>query len=234
VNGYRRRVKIDPQPGKVSAWVEDDFHHFGVEIEHDGDTVTRIATHAPRFPWTTCPAAGELLAQRFQGRRLATIAAGEDQRQHCTHQYDIAIAAARHALDDSPTVLDISVADDEGRGALAELSVNGEPTLRWFFANSPREGDPQSGDMAAFLEWTRGLPDALREAGMMFRRGAMVSGGRRLDLERYRTVSEVGSPGACYSLQPERALQSKRVLGAIREFWDSPNALLAETNAQAD
>ena len=227
-SGYRRRVSIDPRPGRVGAWVEDDFHHFGVDIEHDGKTALRIATHAPRFPWTTCPAAGDFLIGQFQGRALADIGASDDQRLHCTHLYDIAVAAARHALEDAPTVYDIAVADDRGHGALAEIAVNGAPSLRWLFSKTPVEGDIPSGDMAAFLEWTRRLGPAMKEAGMMFRRGAMVSGGRRLDLESYRTASEVGQHGACFTLQPERAAGAGRVIGAIRDFWRAPDALLAD------
>jgi len=225
--GYRRRVKIDPKPGRVSAWLEDDFHHFGVELVHDGHTVQSVATHAPRYPWSTCPAAGTLLAARFKGAALASFGAGEDQNQHCTHIYDLAMAAARHALDDKPTVYDISLADDRGEGACAELRVDGALTLRWIMGPAGgRDGVP-GGDHKAFGEWTRGLGPDLKEAGLMFRRGVMVAGGRRLDLKSYKTASEIGAKGACYTFQPERAVQSKRILGAIRDFSHTPDAPLS-------
>jgi hypothetical protein len=224
--GYRRRVRIDPQPLRATAWLEDDFHHFGVELIHDGEVVTEVVAHAPRFPWSTCPAAGAYLQARFHGAPLASFGEGEDQRSHCTHFYDLALAAARHALDDGPLVYDISVDEADPAGPLAELSINGDPTLQWRMgAAGERDGVP-GGDMAAFAQWTRALPPALAEAGMMFRRAAPISGGRRINLEAYRTADEVGQKGVCYTFQPERAASSARVIGAIRDFSEHPEEML--------
>jgi len=224
--GYRRRVRIDPTPLRASAWLEDDFHHFGVDLVHDGEVVTEVVTHAPRFPWATCPAAGAYLQAQFRGARLDSFGAGEDQRQHCTHFYDLAMAAARHALDDAPVVYDISVDEAAEGGALAELHINGTPALKWRMgAAAERDGIP-GGDMAAFQQWTRSLPEAMTEAGLMFRRAAPISGGRRLNLEGFRTASEVGPKGVCYTFQPERAAEAARIIGAIRDFSEHPEAML--------
>lgn len=230
--GYRRRVRIDPRPGCVSAWLEDDFHHFGVDLPHDGQTVLDLITHAPRYPWTTCPAAGAYLETRLRGVALAKVAEVEDQRQHCTHLYDLAMAAARHALHEKPVVYDISVAELETGGALAELRVDGAPSLRWRLGVEGKQdgvvGGDLGGDLAALNRWTGALPPEMAEAGLMFRRGVTISGGRRLDLEHYKTASEVGPTGVCYTFQPERAAVSARVLGAIRDFSEHPDDLLAE------
>jgi hypothetical protein len=226
--GYRRRIRIEPQPGRVSAWLEDDFHHFGVDLVHDGEVVTEVVTHAPRFPWSTCPAAGAHLVARFRAAALASFGAEEDQRQHCTHLYDLAMAAARHALDAAPLVYDVSVNEAAEGGPLAELAVNGVPTLKWRVgAEGERDGIP-GGDMAALARWTRALPAELAEAGMMFRRAAPISGGRRVDIEGYRTAAEVGPKGVCYTFQPERAASSARIIGAIRDFSDGPEGMLRE------
>jgi hypothetical protein len=223
--GYRRRVRIEPQPLKASAWLEDDFHHFGVDLIHDGKVVTEVVTHAPRFPWSTCPAAGAHLQARFRGAALASFGAEEDQRQHCTHFYDLAMAAARHALDRKPVVYDISVDEADPAGPLAVLAVDGVPTLKWRMGGAAGDGVP-GGDMAAFAQWTRGLAPELTEAGTMFRRAAPISGGRRIDIESFPTAADVGPKGVCYTFQPERAASSARIIGAIRDFSEHPEDLL--------
>ena len=119
--GYRRRVRIAPKPGCSTAWMEDDLHHFGVEVAHDGRVITKVTTHAPRHPWSTCEMAGHFLEAQFRGVALADADDVEDQRQHCTHLYDLVVAAARHALDDKPVVYDIRVADAVKGVKLAEL-----------------------------------------------------------------------------------------------------------------
>jgi hypothetical protein len=231
--GYRRRIRIEPEPTRVSAWLEDDFHHFGVELIHDGKVVSDVITHAPRFPWATCPAAGAFLQARFRGAALASFGQGEDQRQHCTHFYDLAMVAARHALDHKPITYDISVNEAAEGGPLAELSIDGAPTLRWRMgAQGEQDGTP-GGDRDAFAQWTRTLPAELAEAGQMFRRAAPIAGGRRLNLEGFGTASEIGQSGVCYTFQPERAAKSARVIGAIRDFSLTPEKLLS-TGARED
>ena len=97
---YRRRIRLtSPVKGRVAAEMEDDFHHFGVELEHDGERVTAIQGSAARFPWTTCPAAAVEL-QGLVGAPLATrstaIADHIPARQNCTHMYDLAGLALAH------------------------------------------------------------------------------------------------------------------------------------------
>jgi hypothetical protein len=54
----RRRIALSAESSeRATGWVEDDFHHFGVMIEHRAGVVTRVTAVAPRAPWSTCPAA---------------------------------------------------------------------------------------------------------------------------------------------------------------------------------
>ena len=110
----RRLQLIDPQPGRVTAEVEDDYHRFFVDLRHDGERITGVATNAKRSPWTTCPSAGDHLAERLTGALLSEVASREDPLTHCTHMLDLAILAAAHADDAAPTLYEMLVDDPHG------------------------------------------------------------------------------------------------------------------------
>ena len=48
---YRRAVRIEAGPGEVSSQMEDDVHHFGVVLRHDGEIVSGVQGIAWRAPW---------------------------------------------------------------------------------------------------------------------------------------------------------------------------------------
>src|SRR4051812_35855186 len=129
--GCRRLQLIDPQPGHVTAEVEDDYHRFFVELSHDGERITGVATNAKRFPWTTCPSAGAHLAERLTGAPLSEVASRENPLTHCTHMLDLAILAAAHAQDGAPTLYEMLVDDPHEGPREAILRSNGAETLRW-------------------------------------------------------------------------------------------------------
>jgi hypothetical protein len=90
-----------------------DFpHHFRVVLEHRDGVVTDAVAHGLRVPWTTCPLAAAgvgLLA----GRRLDEAATpgrwAPDRSRQCVHVLDLAVVAAAHARDTTPTDLEIVV-----------------------------------------------------------------------------------------------------------------------------
>ncbi len=226
--GFRRRVRIVPHPGRIDVDMEDDAHCFGVSLTHDGLTISAVETRAPRFPWTTCPAAGAFLGERMTGVALTDAGRVENQRDHCTHIYDLLIIAARHAFDDIPHVYDIRVADPGEAGRQAEVDLDGETILSWRFEDEKTEAGALRGDRRAFDAWTRTLPHELQEAGLLLRRGAMVSGTRFFDFPP-------GSPaagmqhmiGVCFTYQAERAGNALRVADTIRDFSRKPEKLLS-------
>jgi len=58
---------------RAVGWLEDDFHHFGVTIEHEGGRVVDVRMAAPRTPWSTCPGAAKPL-QALLGKPLVARA----------------------------------------------------------------------------------------------------------------------------------------------------------------
>ena len=226
--GYRRRVRILPHPGRVEVDMEDDAHRFGVSLDHDGTTITAVETRAPRFPWTTCPGAGVFLGERMTGVALADAARTDNQRDHCTHVYDLFVIAARHALDTEPLTYDIRVSDPSETGRLAEIDRDGETVLRWTFDDQTDVSQALRGDRRAFDAWTRKLPHPLQEAGLLLRRGVMVSGTRFFDFPVGSAAAGVRHMiGACFTYQAERAETALRVADTIRDFSNNPEKMLS-------
>jgi hypothetical protein len=225
--GYRRRVRILPQQGRIDVDMEDDAHRFGVTVIHDGVTVQTIATSAPRFPWTTCPAAGAFLAERMTGIALADAARVENQRDHCTHVYDLFVIAARHALEVEPLTYDIRVSDPGEDGRLAEIDLAGETVLRWRFGDQRRVADALTGSRREFDAWTRTLAPELQEAGLLLRRGVMVSGTRFYDFPVGAAAGMQQMIGACFTFHADRAWTALRVADTIRDFSNEPEKMLS-------
>ena len=46
----RRAIDLRASGRSVVAWLEDDFHHFGIELRHDGEKVIAVDGQAARFP----------------------------------------------------------------------------------------------------------------------------------------------------------------------------------------
>ncbi len=227
-SGYRRRILIVPRPGLIDVEMEDDCHHFGVAIRHDGERITQVETRALRVPWTTCPAAGLYLEQRMQGVTLNKAARVDDQRQHCTHMYDLFVLGAAHAHDEARTRYEVRVSDPVDAVRLAELDRDGVTILRWRVGNGADAAEIPGGDVGALSQWTRALPGALQEAGRMMRRGVLVSGGRYF----HPPVSQVAADivpimgAACFTYQPQRAHDAQRVDDTLRDFSEEPEKML--------
>lgn len=212
--GFRRNQLIDPRPGMVVAAIEDDMHHFRVTLVHDGETVSEVRTEAIRWPWTTCPAAGDHLARRMTGARLAELGQIDPPQSHCTHQYEIALLAAAHALDAGPVLYSAFAADRHGRSQHGELFRNGVKVLDWMMEGSRivSEGPWQDRDLRQFKEWSGLLAPDEVEAVKVLRRVIHTSSARLWDGRGYPTADMVtGSAGACYTFDPARAAGAAHV-----------------------
>lgn len=217
LQGFRRRFRITPAENSVCCQVEDDYHCMTVVVRHDGVTATSVESRMHRAPWTTCPGAEQQLKETFAGVRLDQFPARGEKIANCTHLYDLALLAARHARDQSPLVYDILVSDAIDGIRLAELRRDGETVLEWkeagFAILEPEElAGMKLMDMQA---WIRSLEPSLAEAARLLRWGNMLANGRSIPLERQSDASRM--PPSCYTFQPERAGQARRV-GEIRDF----------------
>lgn len=226
--GYRRRIRIDPAPESVGVEMEDDCHHFAVRIEHDGTTIGSVTTEAKRFPWTTCPAAGAFLSQRMKGVKLPEASIVEDQRQHCTHMYDLFVLGANHASDCVNTQYEVRVDDPvDGVAQCAVVERDGEEILRWYIGGGTGAESP-GGSFRDLEAWSRSLNEEHQEAARILRRGVLVSGGRKFDPPASSDASILLDvmEGACFTFQTERASEGKRVSGTLRDYSYEPEKML--------
>jgi hypothetical protein len=244
---YRRRIRlVRRDPDTVWGGLEDDFHHFEVTLTHDDTHVTGIAMHAVRWPWSTCPAAGEQL-QALVGMELSdrstAVAAVTDPRMNCTHQFDLAGLCVSHAVRDAETrQYDVELPPPVGNVVTPRLWRDGELTLEWQLAVDatrtrelvsplPFTDAPWRG---GFMKWAdANLPPEEAEAAIVLRRSCDIGMGRGMDLEAIPVALDLAEimTGICYSMQPDVMPVAFRNRGSIRDFGERPDDLLRDAPA---
>lgn len=220
VPGLRRRILLQPEPGEVRAEVEDDFHHFVVTLFHNGERIMRVATAAPRHPWTTCPAAGGLLAARLAGVALDEAAGFDSPFSHCTHMLDLALLAAAHAHDAAPLLYSMFVSDPGAGMRRAQLWRDDRTLIDWMLdGDRVASGAGEGRNLRQLRDWLPELPMELRESAMALRRAVFISAGRRYDYEGMNNAAELTTQaGVCFSFQPVRSAQALPMRGSKLDF----------------
>jgi hypothetical protein len=233
---YRRRIDIRaPSRGAVTADLEDDFHHFGVVLTHDGTVVKGVEGRGHRFPWSTCAAAAGPLAA-LAGMPLAhrSTAAGQwtDPRANCTHMFDLAgLAVAHAAAGRSTRVYDIAVPDRVDGRTTATLLRDGQLLLDWEVDGNEIVGPAPYGGVplrAGFLAWAEAsLELDLAEAAIVLRRATAIAFGRAMDLDTVDRANELPYMlGTCYSFGEGTIDIALRQKGSTRDFTDAAGELL--------
>jgi hypothetical protein len=243
---YRRSIRLEAAAGRVEAELADDFHHFSVSLQHDGERIVEIEAKDIRVPWTSCPGAvapirallGEPLTQDLHATLRAT-----DGRSQCTHILDLATLAVAHAAR--------SVAGGAAERHYAawlpdrvegltrpHLEIDGVTVLRWTLRGAKVvESEPerfvglglQGRGFIRFL--LRDLADEpeLAEALSVFRKAVFIGMGRQYDFDSIAKASTfarvVGT--ACHTFHPDRVDAARRVVGSVRDFSDPASDPLA-------
>ena len=238
---YRRRIHLRAEAGgRLTGELEDDFHHFRVELDHDGEMITHVAGFGVRAPWTTCLDAGDPL-RMLLGTRVRTGPAalrGLDARQNCTHMFDLAGLLVAHGgrggLGDRVYDIAIDDADPATGERVARLWRDGDALLEWRLRDreilSPgewRDAPLWSG----FIAWaSESLEDDLAEAAVALRRTLTISMGRLDDLDRMETAAGLRHlmEGICHTMQPAHVDVAVRHKGSARDFTDRAELLLAD------
>ncbi len=233
----RRRIIISNKPGDTQtltrAALEDDFHHFRVEVTSVAARVSRIDGDALRKPYTLCSNAISQL-EALVGMPLATssheVMRVTDPADQCTHLLELAgLAIAAAARGTARRQYDLAVPariDDRTHPTLVR---DGEPLLEWDVLGSVIEGPaPYSGvgiyhGMARWALAT--LPAEEAEAALVLRRGTSISKGRGMNLDAQVHAEPRGN---CFVQQPHRARLAIRVIGSTLDFATRPADLCAE------
>lgn len=215
--GFRRRFRIKPAPGYVSAEVEDDYHHMGVVVRHQDGVAVAIEPNMVRAPWTTCPGAVRRLQETFTGVRLSEFPARGNKLTNCTHLYDLAILAAAHAADEAPLVYDILTSDPEDGQNRTELRRDGKTLLSWalkgFEISAPADLAGVSLDKLKPAQVSS--DPKIQEAVRVLRWGTMIAHGRAIPLSEQSNAGRY--PSNCYTFQPDNVTKARRV-GEIKDF----------------
>ncbi|WP_075791013.1 DUF2889 domain-containing protein [Massilia putida] len=245
--GGRLRRLIDLEnldEGRAVGWVEDDFHHFGVAVEHDGTTVTAVRVDPVRYPWATCAQVGAPL-QDLVGKplvaRASEIGTLVEMREQCTHVFDLAglvLAQIRRA--ESRRRYEVVVDDleilrwENGRpqfGATeARLDLNGERVMAWQVDHNVIVGPQQFAGQAldtGFRAWTEAMDLPAAEYATILRRAILVAGGRAVDHDQVPSAGALKLPALCFSFQPQRREQAVRMVGSTRNYEASADGMLA-------
>ena len=131
---YRRAIAINNDDGVARAEMEDDIHHFGVTVWHDGARILSAEARSVRTPWTTCAGAGLAIAA-LAGHALSAplkFSAEADRTAHCTHMLDLANLAIAHARENGfHRFYRIEVDYDASGDARAWLERNEKRVISW-------------------------------------------------------------------------------------------------------
>jgi hypothetical protein len=240
----RRAIDLRASGDRVVAWLEDDFHHFGIEMRHDGEKVIAVDGQAARFPRDTCPGAVGIL-QEVVGmplhKRSTALGQYTNMRWHCTHLYDLLGLAIAHAAcgrehrrydamvpDRAP--LDPAHPDSRIGGRTApRLYRDGELVMSWEVEGDLIKGPAPYTDISmgrGFREWTETLEIDQAEAAHVLRRAALIALGRLIDLQALPPAGVKASAGVCHSFQPEVVRRSNRTTATTRDYSDNPQGLL--------
>ncbi|UZG46063.1 DUF2889 domain-containing protein [Caldimonas thermodepolymerans] len=220
----------------VRAALEDDFHHFRVELQTRGHVIEAIRAHALRYPYSLCPSAADSL-QRLVGRSLPSRAhaLGQwvDASEQCTHMLDLAgLASAAAARGAHERRYDVVVPLRRNGRTHAWLERDGVPLLHWAVVEFGITGPQRYAgrDLRhGFARWAlENLSEEEAEAALVLRRCAVISMGKGKPLDRQ--IHAVAT-GRCYAQQPERAPLALRQVGSTWDFTARRDALCADDAA---
>ena len=229
---------------KVVAWLEDDFHCFGVELHHDGRRVSDIHLSSNRYPFTTC-AGADLPLKSLVGASLEVRASAVgkwiDMRLQCTHAFDLAGLCLAQVAKNRADRRYESVVDDReiietlqngsrvlGTGR-ATLYMNKKMVLTWELHRnriiSPGFWKEQSLGRG-FRERTDSLEVELAEFAMVLRRAVMVAGGRSGNRAAKVNPRDISKPALCHTYrEPQRSI-ARGIPESLRNWQESNEGML--------
>ena len=244
---YRRKIDLHaPDPSTVVGWMEDDFHHFGLKLVHDGCVVKSIEASSPRHPWTTCPG-GLMEIRMLEGQalfqRASDIGQLIDMRQQCTHLFDLAGLAVAHAargltrrrFEIEMPGREVTARDSTGLFALAfgptviSLTRDGVHAMTWEIDADMITGpEPYAGHsmQTGFRLWTESMPLDEAECANILRRSVMVGSSRKQSMSHIANATQMNMPGACFTFQPLQISKAVFHPSSRQDFTHRPGDML--------
>lgn len=200
--GFRRRFLVTPVSRAVTAALEDDVHRMAVTLHHDGAVITRVEAEMERHPWDLCPGAAAKVIADFTGKELAAAARSSDKKANCTHLFDLAELAARHAREGDPVLYEMLVSDPVDGETTSVLRRGGAERLRWTARNdlvTAPEG-PAGLTVLGLRPWIATLSGEERIEARMLQWASLVAHCRLIPWEAQKQLRAL--PGSCFASQP--------------------------------
>ena len=240
----RRRIRlINETDTQTIGELEDDFHHFRVELTHDSDNVLSLSGIVLRAPWSTCSEADQPL-QKIVGKPLSSdstaIGNYATPTSNCTHLFDLTGLAISHAMQNEVVCqYDLMVTDPLDDKQELRLWKNGELLLDWLIQEgiiiSPKDWEGVS-LVGKFIAWAKDNRDPLTaEAAIALRRMTHISTGHGINLDKLEIGPEQtdGPIGRCYTYSTEVLIRAKRMRGTVRDFRKDEHASLMLSDMEA-
>ncbi len=237
---FRRRIVLRSRIGTsqrvTRAALEDDFHHFRVEVASTHAQVISVEAAAPRRPYTLCAqAAGQL--QALVGMALTPTAHEvtrvTDASEQCTHLFELSgLAIAAAARGTLRRQYDIEVPMRLNDRTHSTLARDGVPLLEWHVLGTVIQGPPPYAGIDLYHGMARWALTTLSgeeaEAALVLRRATGIAKGRGMNLDAQVHARPNGN---CFAQQPVRAEQAIRVVGSTLDFATRPADLCADDEA---
>ena len=232
------------------AWLEDDFHHFGLTLVHDGYKVRDVRAAALRYPWSSCPGATAplraLIGQPLI-RRASEVGRLLEMRLQCTHLFDLAGLALAQAVTGRPRRRYEVVVEDPQVTAwddVLQRPASLEPStavleqdrievMRWVWREQTILAPAACAGTSlqrGFREWTETLPEEQAEHATVLRRAVMVAFGRLMQMSRFPTAASLNMPAACHSYQPGQREQARNTSHLQRDYANSAEGMLSQVD----
>ncbi|HJV26632.1 MAG TPA: hypothetical protein VJ673_13165 [Aromatoleum sp.] len=240
---YRRQIDLAAlDASTVVGWLEDESHHFGLTLVHDGAHIRELRIAAARYPWSTCAEADRPL-QALVGKPLVARASQlgtlADVRLQCTHLFDLASLMVAHAHAGRGhrryhgTVEPLAALHpDVPEGWLrAALRRDGVVVLQWDLHDDrimAPAGHAGRTIYHGFRDWTETLDAEEAEQALVLRRVAFVSNGRRIAIEHLGSAAELGQAPVCHSFQPAQREHAIPIPNSRRRYDTTPEEMLGQ------
>lgn len=234
---FRRRVRLIPEAGRITAVMNDCFHSIRITLDHDGRSVTGVASALDRAPKTTCPSASgpirELVGLPLDSPRSAFFRDGRAAR-NCTHLLDLSVLAlGAVGRGDGPLVYDVAMPDIQGGRTTISVDVNDHAVHRWTIegetisAPAPLATRPL---FKGFAAWSSDLYEGIElDAARLAQKAFFAGRGRAFIVDGpvpVRARDETHRTDDCFSFTQPQQDRARDLVGYVRDYTggiDEPN-----------
>lgn len=236
---FRRRIRLEHSPGRVSAELEDSSHGFSLAIDYSDGVVQQIEAQTYRYPYTTCPGA-KLPLMAFKGQAIEAdhrdINKAINARKNCTHLYDLSMLALAHAARPyGIRVYDVVLPDETDTATRLSVLLNDTLVLEWqvkdweITAPIALQGQTLYNGFAGSWSKYCGADAETFEYGLIAQKGYLVSHARRYDhttTAGKAAIVEEAAVGICHTYTPGVIETAHFTRNSYRDFSDCPEKLL--------